>query len=642
MRQNILIKMLVTLAVVGCGTWTIAQDEDAAKNIEPKQPQQSIAELSQEAAKNFAPLTDAELAEAKSRLKESVAKLNTYLDENGENGVGWKKYFGWPELQEQLADDATPSLKTLTKIRGKFVADEEGLDWPIYADVGDDLIRYADIVRYSAAEDQKVVFDAQLKALADDLDKYKAQPTELGAFAIGARLGYLDATGQADKLVRAIRKDLSKTNLFVQTSAAFVDASMSKDVDQTHPLTDFILGTSISGTTRMIGRLSAGLADSKDSAVIQTKMIGTVHSDTVGHKGPATIWTKGTTSVDATMPLRFTGDRLTPEAPSATCSTSTEFQGLCTRPKFLQNAAWRRAYQSKGSAEYVAARHAETRVENRMAAQGEEAADEANRKLDAKFRLPLLRLRAYPETMAVSSTTDHLTIAAIQADGSQIAAPTEAPNLEDGSDLAVRVHETMLNNLTARVLAGNTYTDEELKETLKNLTGKVPEELQDNEDKDPWSITFTKVRPMICGFDDEHFTLVIQGSKYTSGEKEYKSMNISVKYKMEKTDKGSKLTRVGEIQFAPPGHKPGKTLSAGQIALRTILQKKLKNVFKPVIESDGLEFSGRLKKVGKLRLSQLASDDGWMTLAWKLPAKPADESSTASAEAANTKAIAAK
>lgn len=632
MHRNILGQVVVALACMVSGPWVAAQDAPAVEATKPSS--QSLAELISKAGENFAPLTDKELAAAKSGLKEAADKLNVYLDENGDHGAGWKTYFGWKELEEQLADGATPSLKTLRKIRGKFVVDYEGLDWPVYANVGDQLTAYIDVVQYGAAADQKAVYDAQLKALAEDLEKYNAKPSELGAFAIGARLGYLKATGSADALVAAVRKELSRTNLFIQTSAGFIGAGMSRDVDQTQPIYDNILGVSISGTAHMVGRLNVGLAESADSAVIETKMVGTVHSDTVGYKGPATVWSKGTTSVTATMPLRFSGDRLTAEPPSASCTTSTEFQGLCTRPKFLQKAAWRRAYQSKASAEYIAARHAETRVEDRMAAEGDEAAIEANRKLDEKLRLPLLRLRAYPQELAVQSSTEHLTIAALQADASQIAAPSEAPELKDGSDLAVRVHETMLNNLTARTLAGNTYTDDELKETLKELTGKVPEELQDNEDKDPWSITFTKVRPMIVEFDDEHFALVIQGAKYTSGEKEYKSMNISVKYKMEKTEKGSKLTRVGEIQFAPPGHKPGKTLSAGQIALRTILQKKLKNVFKPVIESDGLELSGRFKKVGKLRLTQLASNAGWLTLAWNIPEKPAAEETTASTSAA--------
>ena len=38
-----------------------------------------------------------------------------------------------------------------------------------------------------------------------------------------------------------------------------------------------------------------------------------------------------------------------------------------------QNIAWRKAYQSKGSAEYVAARHAEWRVQEKMDAEAGES-----------------------------------------------------------------------------------------------------------------------------------------------------------------------------------------------------------------------------------------------------------------------------
>jgi hypothetical protein len=642
MRHNMLTKALVGITCLAFGSMAMAQDAPApaataTKAAPAKTAAPNYGELISQAGKKFSPLTAKDVAAAKGRLAASIDQLSAYLDNNGAHGAGWKKYFGWDELTTQLAADAKPSLKTLKKIRDKFVVDHEGLDWPIYATVGDQLSEYIEVVRYSSAADQKVVYDAQLKALTADLDNYAKKPTELGAFAIGARIGYLKATGQATELVDAIRSNMSRSNLYIQTSVGLVDAGMSRDIDQSTDIYDNILGVSISGTGHTTGKVRMNFVESDDAAILETKMVATVISNTVGQKGPATVWSKGTTNVTATIPLKFTGDRLTAESASASATTSTEFQGLCTKPKFLEKAAWRKAYKSKPTAEYIAARHAEWRVQEKMEEEAGKSVADANSKLDEKFRLPLLRLRAYPQTISVSTSTDHLSIIALQADGSQIAAPSDAPQLDDGSDLAVRIHESMLNNLTARTLAGNTYTDDQLKKALKDLTGKVPEELANNEDKDPWSITFTQVRPMIFEFDGQHFALTIQGAKYTSGEKEYKSMNISVKYKMEKTDKGSKLTRVGEIQFAPPGHKPGKTLSAAQIALRTILQKKLKSAFKPVIESDGLKLPGKFEKVGKLRLAQLASNAGWLTLAWKMPeqAEPAAETA---ADASKSKA----
>jgi hypothetical protein len=636
-----------SLACLALGSWAAAQDARAPKAKPGPEAKPAAAEstkaaaaapnygdLIKQAGENFAPLTDKEVAAAKSRLAAAVRKLNAYLDNNGPHGAGWKKYFGWEDLTAQLAAGAKPNVSTLLKIRGKFFADHEGLDWPIYANVGDRLSEYIDVVGYSSAQDQKALYAAQLKSLGEDLDAYGKKPTELGAFAIGARLGYLKATGRANELVAAVHNNLSQNNLDIQASEALVAAGLSRDIDQTTPIYDYILGANISGTGRTVGKLNVELAESEKAALIKTKMIATVNSNTVGQKGPATVWSKGTTSVRATKPLKFTGERLTTEPASVSATTSTEFQGLSVRPRFLQKAAWRKAYKSKPTAEYIAARHAEWRVQEKMDSEARETIAETNKKIDDRFRLSLLRLRAYPQSLAVKSNTERISITALQADGSQLAAPTAAPKLDGDSDLAVRVHETMLNNLAARTLAGNTYNDEQLKAALKDITGKVPKELEDSEDKDPWSITFTKVRPIIFEFDGEHFSLTIQGSDYTSGDREYKEMNIAVKYKMEKTDKGSKLTRVGEIQFAPPGHEPGKTLSAQQIALRTILQKKLKNAFKPVIESDGLQLGGKFKDVGKLRLTQLASDAGWLTLAWKLPSQQA----AATADASKAKA----
>ena len=632
MRHNMLSKAALGLACLAVSSWAVAQDKPAPTKTAAAAP--SFSELIEKAGAKFQPLTDKDVAAAKKQLKASVARLSTYLDNNGPHGQGWKTYFRWTDLEAQLAGAAEPKLGTLDRIRKKFIADYEGLDWDVYASVGDDLGRYIEVARYASAKDQKAVYDAQLKALATDLGAYGKKPTEIGAYAIGARLGYLEATGQATDVVNAVRSRASLSNLHIQTSAKFVDVGMSRDLAQKDPIYDNILGVAISGTGHTTGKLSVSLAESADKAVIETKMVATIHSETVGQKGPATVWSKGTTQVSATKQLTFTGDRLNSAPARASATTSTEFQGIYIKPRFLEKAVWRKAYKKKGQAEYVAARHAEWRVQEKMDAQAGELIAKTNSKIDDRFRLPLLRLRAYPQSLAVSTTTDKLQITALQASSSQIAAPTAAPALDDGSDLAVRIHESLLNNLAARTLAGNTYNDDQLKATLKDLTGKVPEELKNDQDKDPWSITFERTRPVIFEFDGQHFSLTIRGREFTSGDRKYKAMNISVKYKIEKTSKGSKLTRVGDIQFAPPGHKPGKTLSAAQIALRTILQKKLKNAFKPVIESDGLQLKGQFEKVGKLRLAQLASDGGWLTLAWKIPEKAAAAAATRNATAA--------
>ncbi len=41
-------------------------------------------------------------------------------------------------------------------------------------------------------------------------------------------------------------------------------------------------------------------------------------------------------------------------------------------------------------------------------------------------------------------------------------------------------------------------------------------------------------------------------------------------------------------------------------------------MFKPEFTSTGIELPGRLEKIGKLKLEEFGSQNGWLTLGWQL------------------------
>ena len=88
----------------------------------------------------------------------------------------------------------------------------------------------------------------------------------------------------------------------------------------------------------------------------------------------------------------------------------------------------------------------------------------------------------------------------LQAGRDQLAAPNAPPALTGKFDLAVRMHESLVGNLSQAVLGGVTLTDERLVEIIKDATGKVPEELAITEEDDPWSITFASELPIEVRF----------------------------------------------------------------------------------------------------------------------------------------------
>ena len=85
------------------------------------------------------------------------------------------------------------------------------------------------------------------------------------------------------------------------------------------------------------------------------------------------------------------------------------------------------------------------------------------------------------------------------------------------NDLAVQVHESLVNNFAAALLSGVTLKEEDVQKQAIDLLGKLPEQLKSEEDRDPWSITFAKIRPVTIKFADNGFQVTIRGQRLHFG-----------------------------------------------------------------------------------------------------------------------------
>ncbi len=211
-------------------------------------------------------------------------------------------------------------------------------------------------------------------------------------------------------------------------------------------------------------------------------------------------------------------------------------------------------------------------------------------------------------------------IEALRADAYQLGAPIPPPPASAPADVTVRLHQSTINNFGSTVLAGRTLTRDELNRMMKTMTGKVPPELQDEEERD-WSITFAVERPLEVLIDDGALRLTIRGDEYTSGDSAYPAMNVTAQYRLEKNDRGGVLAvRQGELEIFPPDFTPGEDqLSASQQSLKTILERRFAKLLKPELPDKptaGLELGGRWQELGPLPLVALAAENGWLTLGW--------------------------
>ena len=572
-------------------------------------------------SRRFAAPDKRAIAWTKSELQAALARLEDFLARTGRNGAGWRKFLEVDDLRRQLRSDA-PDLEVLDRISQRFTSDNVGLEMPVFAQVGERLRNYIDAVELAKMPDFEQQHAAEMKALSESLSRHTARPNEEDAAAIGRSLGWLNRSRQSSPLVEAVHRRYSVPNLHVRMAEPIVVAGIEQPINDRRPITDVILGTDIEGTAHTVGRIDADLVPSSERAIIDTLLYGTTRTNTVGYNGPATIYAEGATALAGRKRIFIDSDGFKSYPAAAAANTSTSIQGVSAGGgglfgRMIQKIATKKVYQSKGTAEQIAARHAEERVEDRMEREAQAGLWRAHNGFSTRFRNPLVRRGEFPKLMQFRTTDDDLRIVARQANVSQIAAASPPPEPRERGEMAVQAHESFINNLASGLLAGITWHEEQVQAKVIELRGSLPDELKTEEDRDPWSITFASERPVTVVIDDGGFTITIRGQRFTSGERTFRAMNISANYKVEKQGDGSRLVRQGDLKVLPPGFVEGRDkMPPDQVSLRRLLQRRFGKLLKPEAASEGLELPGKWSKLGRLRLVELVADDGWAVLAW--------------------------
>jgi hypothetical protein len=564
---------------------------------------------------DFRPITDADVEASRAALAAAAGSLNAYL--KGANGAAWKEYLGWSELETQLKSEA-PNVEALREIYKKFTVNQVGLEMPVFANVADALARYTNDAA-GRGEALRGQFGEQLKGLTEAIARLEKDPSNENAIAVGQALGWLANMRQAPAVVGAVRSRFARPNLYVAATARLVGAGINQALNENAPVRDYILGTDIEGQGHTVGDVTVELVPNDKRAVLDTMLAGTVRTRTAGYNGPATIYSNGATSIAGRKRIVLDANGFASYPATAAAVTNTRITGV-GGGRIVQRVAWRRVGEQKSEAERIAGDHAADRVRLRMDQQVGEQLSKAHADYLRKVRHPLVRMREFPD-IDFRTTKELLFVTGLAANRSQIAASAPPPAVNVENDLAVQVHESMINNLCAALLSGYTLTEEETQKRVIDLRGSLPDSLKSDEERDPWSITFARSQPVTVKLADDEIQITIRGQKYTSGERDFRAMNVTARYKFAIDGPGLKLVRQGDLVIVPPGEP--RRLSVNEVTLKTLLEKRFGKIFEPEVKYEGLILPGRWREAGILDLKQAVSAKGWMALAWIESGRPA-------------------
>jgi hypothetical protein len=378
-----------------------------------------------------------------------------------------------PELSAELAKGTEASAKALHESAARYTGGAPGLELPQFQDVGKELTAFADVLAAYQNADAKDANAKDMEALAAALDAAAKDPAGVNRQELGELLARLAASGQAPQLVAAAREQLSQPNLLVRASRAVVAGGIDDNINEITPVKDVILGTNVVGNGNTVGQVRSRLVPDAKHAIVEIDLSGTTNARTVGYHDPVTVFSHSTTSLLGQKRIRFDEAAFTGLPATADCCTrntidSIDVCGGC----LIQRIATKRVYSNKSTAESISADHAETRLENRMDTRAADMLTNLNRNFNEKFRWPLMRRGAFPQELKFSTTSDWLSIVALQARPSELAAAAPAPEPTTDSQLSVRVHESVIENFVAATIAGQTVRDERFKRMVRNVGGK--------------------------------------------------------------------------------------------------------------------------------------------------------------------------
>lgn len=587
----------------------------------------SLEEVVQAAKATFVPATPDDALRAKAALESQVQVLERYLQPLGANGENWKRYLKWQEMRTLLDAGVEAQPGDLREVALQYFADFAGLELPQFRAVGNALRHYANVLYASRKEKLAEQYSARLDGLTKLLTDYSAAPSETKSAAISNELRYLARYGKPDALLQLVRSEYSRPNLFLRASDELVGYGLRREVNEISPVTDCILGTSIRGNGHTVGRLDTQLRPSQNCAVLDLLLSGTTRSCTVGSNRSALIYSSGVSSIAGCKRVIIDERGVSAFPAAASVNTNSTITGVgSTRGGIagciVTRVASRKAAQSKGQATAIASRHAEQRISERLDSEAAPQMATSNRDMRERFRDPLKRVGTYPASMQFSSTADALQINALEAGWTQLGAPSAPPELEGAHALTAIAHQSVVVNAANTMFAGRTLHDWEIRNEIIRRKGSLPEEMRDDEDRDPWSISFDDDQPIHFQIDDGGFRVLIRFSRFTSGERKLSNVNLAADYKASKDGTRLVFERQGDITVKRDGEEANARIPIGEVALRSVLRKKFAKLFKERIEGEGMELPGRYKSLGKLPVGNFRFDDGWAAVGWNLPGNP--------------------
>jgi hypothetical protein len=538
-----------------------------------------------------------------------------------ENRDAWLAYLEMDPLVEAIDTDKSPAVVARQSIdlRYRLVGTAPGLELTALRKLRDSVEQLIEAVRFRDKERSTASLAKQFGALADRVRKLDDNPSADNLAYISALTGVLESSGQSKSLIYSLRNTFGRPNIAVLIGEPMVQTAVGRNVNQTRPVRECILGTRIIGNASLNGVVTTNLMPAVGAARINVTLVGHVVSNSIGYNGPVRLRTVGHGDVSVSRSLSVNESGITLEPAYSHAELTTEIKSIEHKLRLVRNIARKRAAEQKPKAERIAVEKMRRQVGDQFASQTRETAAVAPPDVLAKVRPVLKRLSLEAPSQLWGSTEQAIFIDATFRRRDQLASVVSRPPIKGSFDVAVQIHESVIDNALAPVLAGRTLNESQLNDMLEKSGRPLtePKADEEGEPEPPFEIDFARLRPIIFEARNQTVRLGVRGTRFAQGSRELKrAMEITALYEPSKTTDGlAILLRKGDVDVAFPGVK---RLSVSQAGLKPTIQKKFSNVFPEVLLDRPLEVPADVKLEalkGRVFHPRLVdAKDGWLTI----------------------------
>lgn len=566
------------------------------------------------------------------------------------NHDAWMRFLDFGPLQSAIEGNESVAKRgnAAVELSQRLSGPEEGLELSRLVALRESLDRYLAALRYGNPERGLAVIERQLETLAGILsseenadEQTESMPRTLADLSgeevaqIESIVETLAAANQASDLVARITGRYSSPNLRAFVDGRVISDAITRPVNNPERVNDCLLGTRIIGDARVVGNVTGSLLPSEGNIRLLIRLDGQFSTSTKGYNGPVTLRSSGFGQVYAARQLVITEKRVFAGEPIATASLSTQINQINHPLKLVRKIASKKAAEMKPQAEAISRRKLQDRVLEGFRQQTDEEASRTFPDLDAKMRPWLRRLDLPAPTRTIGSTTDAVHVRATMRRPFGLSAPGEGPSLSmvrtatssgtypGGYSAAIQVHESILNNTVMKLLAGETFTPEKLRDLTSSFgipsdkDASAEKDATDDEPAESFEVDFSGFRPVYFEARDQTLRIGLRGDRFAQGDRELdRRLEVSAVYRPAITEDGRMiLIRDEDIDLKFPG---GRRLTLSQTAIKANIEEGFDKLFPMTLLHREWTLPSTLQLptlAGRsAKVIGIDAQDGWLTL----------------------------